>query len=112
MTLRLASTSALRATADKSLARSNARTLYVAITTIAFVLSGSSSVFACPMCFGAEETSMVDATRLGILVMLGIVLAVQAGFVAFFFYLRSRAKRAAELEIDLEWSELQRAPRA
>src|SRR5688572_12361534 len=83
------------------------------IMTVAFVMiAGSSSVFACPMCFGAEETSMVDATRLGILVMLGIVLAVQAGFVAFFFYLRSRAKLAAEQELDIEWSELQRAPRA
>ena len=80
--------------------------------TAAFVLiGGGSSVLACPMCFGAEETSMIDATKLGILVLLGIVLAVQGGFVAFFLYLRKHAKRSAEVELDLEWSELQRGSR-
>ncbi len=112
MTLRLASTSALRATADKSLAQGKARLGFVAAWTMAFVaIGGGSSVLACPMCFGAEETSMIDATKLGILVMLGITLAVQGGFVGFFLYLRKRAKRNAEIELDNEWSELQRASR-
>jgi hypothetical protein len=31
--------------------------------------------------------------------------------VAFFFYLRKRAKRIAELELDDEWSQLQGASR-
>jgi len=66
-------------------------------------------VFACTMCFGAEETSMIDGAKLGVLVMLGVVLAVQAGFVAFFLYLRNRAKRIADVELDDEWSELQRS---
>ena len=66
-------------------------------------------VLACTMCFGAEETSMVDGTKLGILVMLGILVAVQGAFVAFFLYLRRHAKRAAEIELDAEWSELQRS---
>jgi heme/copper-type cytochrome/quinol oxidase subunit 2 len=79
-----------------------------AVITAAFVLiGGSSSVLACPMCFGAEETSMVDGTKLGILVMLAITLTVQAGFVGFFIYLRKRAKRIAEVELEAEWSELQ-----
>lgn len=73
------------------------------------VIGGSSSVFACPLCFGAEETSMIDATKLGIVVMLAITLVVQGGFVAFFLYLRRHAKRNAELELDTEWSELQRS---
>jgi NAD/NADP transhydrogenase alpha subunit len=63
--------------------------------------------FACPMCFGAEETSLIDGTKLGIVALLLITLAVQGGFVAFFFYLRKRAKRSAELELDAEWSQLQ-----
>ena len=85
---------------------------FVAASTMAFiVLGGSTSVLACPMCFGAEETSMIDATKLGILVMLAITLAVQGGFVGFFVYLRKRAKRQAELELDTEWSELQRPSR-
>ena len=86
--------------------------LGIAFTTAAAVMiGGSSSVLACPMCFGAEETSMIDATKLGILVLLGIVLAVQGGFVAFFLYLRKHAKRNADVELDLEWSELQRGSR-
>jgi hypothetical protein len=40
--------------------------------------------------------------------MLAITLSVQGGFVGFFIYLRNRAKRIAEVELDTEWSELQR----
>jgi hypothetical protein len=69
------------------------------------------SVLACSMCFGADETSMINGTRLGVLVMLAITLAVQGGFVAFFLYLRKRAKRVADIELDTEWSELQRSPK-
>ena len=77
----------------------------------AIVLGSSTSVFACPMCFGAEESSMIDGAKLGVLVMLAITLAVQGGFVGFFLYLRKRAKSAADLELDTEWSELQRGSR-
>ncbi len=70
-----------------------------------------ASVFACTMCFGAQETSMVDGTKLGVLVMVVITLAVQGGFVGFFLYLRKRAKRIADVELDTEWSELQGASR-
>ena len=80
-------------------------------TAAAVVLGGSSSVFACPVCFGAEETSMIDGAKLGVIVMLAILFAVQGGFVGFFLYLRKRAKRIADLELDAEWSELQRSPR-
>ena len=83
-----------------------------ALTTAAAVMiGGSAKVLACPMCFGAEETSMIDGTKLGVLVMLGITLMVQGGFVGFFLYLRKRAKRIADVELDNEWSELQRSPR-
>jgi heme/copper-type cytochrome/quinol oxidase subunit 2 len=75
----------------------------------AMVLGGSSSAFACPVCFGAEESHMIDATKLGILVLLGITLVVQGAFVGFFVYLRNRAKRIADIELDTEWSELQRS---
>jgi hypothetical protein len=83
----------------------------VAALSAMAVLIGGTSVLACPMCFGAEETSMVDATRLGVLVMLGVVIAVQGAFVAFFLYLRKRAKRVADIELDAEWSQLQRVSR-
>ena len=80
-------------------------------TAAAVMIGGGSSVLACPMCFGAEETSMIDGTKLGVLVLLAITLAVQGGFVGFFLYLRKRAKRIADVELETEWSELQGSPR-
>jgi heme/copper-type cytochrome/quinol oxidase subunit 2 len=76
-------------------------------TTAAVIIGGSSSVLACPQCFGAQETSLVDGAKLGVLVMVGVTLTVQGAFIAFFLYLRKRAKRIAELDLDTEWSELQ-----
>ena len=79
-------------------------------TAAALLIGGSSTVLACPACFGAEETSMVAGTKFGILLMLGVLFAVQGAFIAFFLYLRRRAKRIADVELDDEWSELQRSP--
>lgn len=83
----------------------------VLTTAAAVMIGGSSSLLACPACFGAEETSMIDGTKLGVVVMLAVTLAVQGGFVGFFLYLRARAKRIADSELDTEWSKLQEAPR-
>ena len=83
-----------------------------ALTTAAsVVIGGNSTLYACAVCFGggASETSIIDGTRLGILVLLAITLAVQGGFVGFFLYLRQRAKNIADVELDTEWSELQRS---
>jgi hypothetical protein len=79
----------------------------VVTAVAAVVIGGSSSVFACPVCFGAEESSIIDGTKLGIVVLLAITLAVQGGFVGFFLYLRKRAKLIADVDLDTEWSELQ-----
>ena len=79
----------------------------VLTTAGAVVIGGSSTVLACPVCFGAAETSMIDGAKLGVLVMLAITLAVQGGFVGFFLYLRKRAKRIADVDLDIEWSKLQ-----
>ena len=78
-----------------------------ALTAAAIVVAGGTPVLACPVCFGAEETSMIDGAKLGVFVMLAITLAVQGGFLGFFLYLRNRAKRIADIELDTEWSELQ-----
>ena len=109
MILRLASTSALRATADRALAQGRGRLAFIVAFTAAFVaVLGDTRVLACPVCFGAEETSMIDGAKLGVLVMLAITLVVQGGFVGFFLYLRRRAKHIADVELDTEWSELQK----
>ena len=79
----------------------------VLTTAAAVLIGGSSTVLACPVCFGAAETSIIDGTRLGILVLLAITIGVQGAFVAFFLYLRRRAKRIADIDLDTEWSKLQ-----
>ena len=83
------------------------RIIRVLTIVIAVMILGTSSAFACPVCFGAEETSMIDASRLGILVLLLVTFAVQGAFVGFFLYLRKRAKLIADIDLDNEWSELQ-----
>ena len=80
-------------------------------TVILAAIGGSSTLLACPQCFRAEETSMIDGAKLGVLVLLLITFAVQGGFLGFFLYLRKRAKSIADIELDSEWSELQRTPR-
>ena len=79
----------------------------VLTTAVVLLVGSASSVFACPVCFGAEETHLIDGARLGVLVMLGVLFAVQGAFAGFFFYLRRRAKLIAEIDLDNEWSELQ-----
>jgi hypothetical protein len=79
----------------------------IAVMAAAMLVGSSSPVFACPVCFGAAEGSMIDGAKIGVFVMLGVVFAVQGAFVGFFLYLRKRAKRIADIELDAEWSELQ-----
>ena len=83
------------------------RTTRVLAMATAMLIGSSSSVLACPVCFGAVEAPLIDATRLGILVLLAITLTVQAGFMGFFLYLRQRARRIADIDLDIEWSEFQ-----
>ena len=77
----------------------------------AVMFGGGSTVLACPVCFGAQETSLIDGAKLGVLVMVAVTLAVQGAFVGFFLYLRKRAKRIAEADLETEWSQLQGASR-
>jgi hypothetical protein len=107
-----ASTFALRAPADTSRSggqvAATVRQARLGLATALFVaIAGGTRLLACPLCFGAEETTMIDGTKLGVMVLLAITLVVQGGFVAFFLYLRKRAKRIADIELDAEWSELQ-----
>ena len=81
----------------------------VATVIAVMICAGGVTVFACPVCFGAEETTLISGTKLGILVMIGITLAVQGAFLAFFLYLRKHAKDNAEMELASEWSALQRS---
>ena len=93
-------------------ARPRARRIDPAMTVAAVLIGGGTKLWACPMCFGAQESSLIDGAKLGVLVMLGVLLVVQGAFAYFFFYLRKRAKENADVELDLEWSELQRGSRS
>lgn len=83
---------------------------HLVATVLAVVIAGGgATVFACPVCFGAEETPLISGAKLGILVMIGVTLAVQGAFVAFFLYLRKHAKDNADMELETEWSDLQKS---
>jgi hypothetical protein len=83
--------------------------VFATVLAIAVVAGGQVDVLACPQCFGAEETTVIAGTRLGVLAMLAVTVVIQGAFVGFFLYLRKRARRIADIELDTEWSELQRA---
>lgn len=83
------------------------------VTFMAAMLFGASStLLACPVCFGAADSPLIDGAKLGVLVLVLVTLAVQLGFVSFFLYLRKRAKQVAELDLEAEWSDLQRGARS
>ncbi len=88
--------------------RRSARIIAGIITTL---LAGAPAALACPVCFGVEDSTLVSGTKAGVWVMVAITVAVQVAFVSFFLYLRRRAKLIAKLELDDEWSELQKATR-
>jgi len=65
---------------------------------------------ACEACFGANvDSPLVDGAKLGVALLLGVTLSVQGGFIAFFLYLRRRAKRLQAAELASEWADLQRS---
>jgi hypothetical protein len=51
-------------------------------------------VLACPVCFGQNDSPLAVAMNNGILLMLGVVVAVLACFALFFINLMRRAKLA------------------
>jgi hypothetical protein len=92
--------------------RSYAATARQALATLAAMMVGSASVLACPVCFGAADNNgLIDGARLGVVVLVGITLIVQGAFVGFFIYLRRRARRMADDDLETEWFELQRGSR-
>jgi len=51
---------------------------------------------ACPVCFGENDSPLASAMNLGILAMLGVVVAVLAGFGLFILNLSRRARLAEQ----------------
>ena len=57
--------------------------------------SAPKVALACPVCFGALEGRMGDAVSMAVLTLMGVTIAVLAGFASFFLYLVRRARAAA-----------------
>lgn len=51
---------------------------------------------ACAVCYGDADSGMTRGMNNGILVLLGIIAAVQIGFVALFLSFRQRARQLRE----------------
>lgn len=69
----------------------------LALASAAWLLSARPAA-ACKVCFGEAEGPMIDAARLGVWLLFGLVLAIQFAFVLFFVQLRKRARNHRERE--------------
>ena len=65
------------------------------ILTTVVVAGVPRAVLACPVCFGQTDSPLASATNMGILVMLGFIGCVLAGFAAFIVHLNRRARLVA-----------------
>ena len=53
-----------------------------------------STLIACAVCFGANDSLQFKAMQVGILVLLGFTACMLGAFAAFFLYLRRRQQMA------------------
>lgn len=66
----------------------------LAAAGLLLLLAIPDAALACGVCYGDPDAPMTDGLNKGILVLLGFVGVVQAGFVALFWNFRKRAKDA------------------
>ena len=55
-------------------------------------LAASEPARACSVCYGEAEGPLIDAARLGVWLLFGLVFCMQLAFVLFFVHLRKRAR--------------------
>ena len=68
----------------------------------AMMIGAGTSALAAQATQLEGDTSIMDGAMLGIVAMLVITFAMQGAFAGFFFYLRRRAKRIADIDLDTE----------
>ena len=73
----------------------------IALVVLA-VLLAPAAVHACPVCFGAADSPLLDSARLGVLAMVAVTLVVLGAFAAFFLRLRRLAVTHGEAERSVE----------
>ena len=69
-----------------------------------WLFGSERAAWACSVCYGAAEGSMIDAARAGAWFLLGAVLLMQGAFVLFFLHLRRRARRLRTDPVPPWWS--------
>ena len=72
---------------------------------------GAGPAVACSVCYGdsANASPLITSAKLGVFLLLGVTVALLAGFAKFFFYLRNRARQAESESIAAEWAQMQRS---
>ena len=65
----------------------------VTILVVVGVVVAPCLAEACAVCYGAVDSAMTEGMNNGILVLLGVIAAVQVGFVALFVSIRQRARQ-------------------
>lgn len=64
-----------------------------AFAAVTFLLPLQRAVLACSVCYGEAEGPMIDAARMGVYLLFGLILLIQGSFAGFFIYLWRRARR-------------------
>lgn len=72
------------------------RVVWTLVAALAVGLLAPSVAHACPVCWGATDSPMAEGVNNGILFLLGVILAVQVGFVGLFVAIRHRSRRLEE----------------
>ena len=78
--------------------------LHRLLPAVAAVLLVPTAATACPICFGATESPLLDSARLGVLAMAGVTAGVLGAFAAWF--LRLAKLEAEQLAADEEQERL------
>lgn len=85
--------------------RRRRRKLFQSVPVLALALLFSdTAALACSVCYGEAEGPMLDAARMGVWLLYGMVLVLQASFITFFVYLARRAKQTRREEIPPWWT--------
>ena len=73
-------------------ARRSASTTLVGVVVASVLILAPRAAFACPVCFGENDSPLALGINYGILAMLGIIGGLWVAFGSFFIYLRRRAR--------------------
>ena len=76
------------------------RNLLRLIATAALVAAPRTAL-ACPVCFGQSDSPLAKGANMGVLFLLGVIVAVLVAFASFMIYLARRAKVFAGDIVDI-----------